>query len=126
MRYIIPLLCASAALARPAIAEVPVVVTDIPPVHGLVAAVMEGVGEPVLLLERGASEHSYQLRPSQAAALAEAGLVVWIGPELTPWLDEALEATSGEGAVLGLLAAEGTFRQDYGAGAGAGMTTTTG
>ena len=52
MRYIIPLLCASAALARPALAEVPVVVTDIPPVHGLVSAVMEGVAEPVLLLEK--------------------------------------------------------------------------
>lgn len=116
MRYIIPLLCASTALARPALADVPVVVTDIPPVHGLVAAVMEGLGEPVLLLERGASEHAYQMRPSQAGALAEAGLVVWVGPDLTPWLAEALEVRPEGGAILGLLAAEGTFRQDYGDG----------
>jgi zinc transport system substrate-binding protein len=46
--------------------------------------------------------------------LQEAGLVVWIGPEMTPWLDRALEGTS-TAKELRLLAAEGTFRQDFGA-----------
>lgn len=111
MRYIISL--ALASLAVPAWAEVPKVVTDIPPVHALVAQVMGDLGAPELLLERGASEHDFQLRPSQAAGLADAGLVVWIGPELTPWLDRALDGL-GEGAKqLPLLSVPGTVTHAY-------------
>jgi zinc transport system substrate-binding protein len=117
MRYIISLLLTSVAapaLTFPAMAEVPRVVTDIPPVHSLVAQVMGDLGQPDLLLEKGANAHSFQLRPSQAAGLQEAGLVIWIGPEMTPWLDRALAGTS-TAKELRLLAAEGTFRQDFGA-----------
>jgi zinc transport system substrate-binding protein len=106
---------ASTAAASATFAEVPSVVTDIPPVHSLVAAVMQGVGEPVLLLEKGASEHHYQLKPSQAGQIADAGLVVWVGPELTPWLDGALANRPEGAALLSLLSAEGTYRQDFGA-----------
>ncbi len=106
------------ALASPALAEVPQVVTDIPPVQALVAQVMGDLGTPELLLAQGADEHDFQLRPSQARAVAGAGLVVWIGPELTPWLESALE-TRGEGAaVLSLLRAEGTTLRSYAAGKG--------
>ncbi len=110
MRYIISL--ALASLASPLWAEVPKVMTDIPPVHALVSQVMGDLGAPEMLLERGASEHDFQLRPSQAAALADAGLVVWIGPELTPWLDRALEGVGG-GAQLPLLAVPGTLTRAY-------------
>lgn len=96
------------------IAQVPQVVTDVPPVHALVASVMGELGQPVLLLEPGASEHHFQLRPSQASALAAADLVVLIGPELTPWIEKPLALRPDGAAVLGLLAAEGTYRQDYG------------
>jgi zinc transport system substrate-binding protein len=113
MRYIISSAVASLAFALPAFAEVPKVVTDIHPVHALVAQVMGDLGRPELLLERGASEHDFQLRPSQAAGLAEADLVVWIGPDLTPWLDRALEGIGGEAARLGLLAVPGTVVQDW-------------
>lgn len=117
MRYIISLLLASLALptslALPSWAEVPKVMTDIPPVHALVSQVMGDLGRPELLLERGASEHDFQLRPSQAAALADAGLVVWIGPELTPWLDRALEGSGEAGAQLPLLAVPGTLTRAY-------------
>lgn len=108
MRYIISPAIATLAFALPALAEVPKVVTDIHPVHALVAQVMGDLGTPELLLERGASEHDFQLRPSQAASLADADLVVWIGPELTPWLDRALDGIGENGARLGLLAVPGT------------------
>ncbi|WP_309665415.1 metal ABC transporter solute-binding protein, Zn/Mn family [Tabrizicola sp.] len=111
MRYIITMLLASTAL--PALAEVPTVVTDIPPVHSLVAQVMGDLGTPVLLLGKGADEHDFQLRPSQAGDVAGAGLVVWIGPELTPWLDTALRNRPEGAAALALLDAPGTVRQDY-------------
>lgn len=104
------------ALATPAAAEVPTVVTDIAPVHSLVAQVMGDLGTPVLLLDRGADPHSFQLRPSQAAALAEADLVFWIGPELTPWLDRALEGTGTEERAVSLLRAEGVTLREYGEG----------
>ena len=108
MRYIISSAIASLACTLPAMAEVPRVVTDIHPIHSLVAQVMGDLGSPDLLLERGASEHDFQLRPSQAAALAEADLVVWVGPELTPWLDRALDGIGEGGARLSLLSVPGT------------------
>ncbi len=111
MRYIIALLLTSTA----AEAEVPAVVTDIPPVDALVAAVMGDLGQPQLLLDRGASAHSFSLRPSQAAAVADADLVVWIGPELTPWLATALDSLGGTAARLDLLDAPGTERRDFAA-----------
>lgn len=112
MRYIITATLTS-LLATPAMAEVPRVVTDIPPVHALVAQVMGDLGTPELLLEKGASEHSFQMKPSQAAGLADAGLVVWIGPELTPWLDRALDGAPVSVARLALLDLEGTLTQSY-------------
>ena len=116
MRYIISLGFAS-ALALPAAAEVPVVVTDIHPVQSLVAMVMGDLAAPDLLLPKGGDEHSYQMKPSQAAALAEAGLVVWIGPELTPWLDRALDGLGSGPAQLVLLDAPGTVTRQFAAGA---------
>jgi zinc transport system substrate-binding protein len=110
MRYIITFLAA----ASPALAEVPQVVTDIPPVHALVAQVIGDLGTPELLLAKGADEHDFQLKPSQAGAVADSGLVVWIGPELTPWLESALEARPEGAAALALLDAEGTMRREYG------------
>lgn len=117
MRYIISFLCATVAL--PAMADVPRVVTDIVPVHSLVAQVMGDLGQPELLLDAGADAHSFQLRPSQAAALQDAGLIVWVGPEMTPWLERALDGIAADVPRLGLLAAEGTFRQDFDEGTGA-------
>lgn len=113
MRYIISSTVTSLALTLPALAEVPKVVTDIPPVHSLVAQVMGDLGQPELLLEPGASEHDFQLRPSQAAGLQDADLVIWIGPELTPWLDRALSGLEGSGMQLALLQAEGTRTQPF-------------
>jgi zinc transport system substrate-binding protein len=109
MRYVITFLLA----ASPALADVPSVVTDIPPVHALVAQVMGDLGQPVLLLAKGADEHDFQLKPSQAGAVADAGLVVWIGPELTPWLESALEARPEGAASLALLEAEGVTLRTY-------------
>ena len=112
MRYTISFAIAS-LVASSAFAEVPVVVTDIPPVHSLVAQVMGDLGTPELLLGRGADEHSFQLRPSQAASLNDAGLVFWIGPELTPWLERALESVPATVRQVPLLDAAGTVTQDY-------------
>jgi zinc transport system substrate-binding protein len=112
-----PLLAALllSSLAAPAGAEVPKVVTDIPAVQSLAAAVMGNLGRPAILLGQGANAHSYQLKPSQAAELQAADLVFWVGPEMTPWLDRAIAGLSAHGKAVGLLAAPGTHRQAFAA-----------
>ena len=78
-----------ALLATPALAEVPTIVADTPVTASLVQQVLGDLGQPVLLLDKGANPHDFQLRPSQARALQDADLLIWVGPELTPWLDRA-------------------------------------
>ena len=51
----------------------PKVVATIKPLHSLVAQVMDGVGEPELLIKQG-SPHGYQMKPADAKSVAEAGL----------------------------------------------------
>jgi zinc transport system substrate-binding protein len=115
----VPTLAAATLAAGTAAADVPVVVTDTPVVHSLVSQVMGDLGAPTVLVEQGADEHSFQLRPSQAAALADAGLIFWVGEELTPWLARALEATSGAGETIALLDVPGVTLMEYGDGSGA-------
>ena len=64
----------------------PKVVVSIKPIHSLVASIMQGVGEPTLLVEGAGSPHDYSLKPSQAAALQAADVVFWMGPELETFL----------------------------------------
>ena len=84
MRYTISTMLAT-VLATSAMAEVPKVVTDFAPTYGLVSMVMGDLGQPEILLDKGANAHEFQLKPSQSAALQEAGLagVVQVGP--TTW-----------------------------------------
>jgi len=86
--------------ALPAFADAPKVVVDIAPVHALVAQVMSGVGAPDLLLDQDANPHSVQLRPSQARMLSEADLVIWVGPELSPWLERALDGLGADDQIV--------------------------
>ncbi|MDO5704223.1 MAG: zinc ABC transporter substrate-binding protein [Paracoccus sp. (in: a-proteobacteria)] len=104
-----------ALTATSAAAAPPAVVTDIPVTGSLVAMVMGDLGVPHVLLPRGADAHDYQMRPSDAAALQNAGLLIWIGPEMTPWLDRAATQVA-RGESLTLLSVEGTHRQDFGTG----------
>lgn len=81
-------------------ADAPRVVASIPPVHSLVAMAMDGVGTPHLLLQGGASPHSYAMRPSDSRALAEAALIVRIGPGLETFLDKPLGNLRDRTAIL--------------------------
>jgi len=91
-------------LATPAVAqEAPRVVADIAPIRSLVAQIMDGVGSPSQLIPTGASPHGYAMRPSEARALGEAELVVWVGPALTHWLEDPLDTLSGDALRLTLM-----------------------
>ena len=96
----------------PAAAEAPKVVVDIAPVHALVTMVMGDVGAPVLLLPKGGDAHDFQLRPSQAANLDAADVVIWVGPEMSPWLERSLRGL-GRDEGLALLDAPQTVTQGF-------------
>jgi len=85
----------------------PSVVATIPAIHGLTAAVMDGVGEPRLLLPPGTSPHACSLKPSDAAALEDAELVVWIGDALETFLARSLDNLAGDARRLALIDAPG-------------------
>ncbi|KNG94223.1 zinc ABC transporter substrate-binding protein [Pseudaestuariivita atlantica] len=106
------------AFGSPAMAEAPRVATDILPVHGLVAAVMDGVGTPGLVIGPGEDPHGHQMRPSQAANLARADLVVWVGSGLSPAFEKAAEALAGDAVSLSLSGVPGVelleFRSSHG------------
>jgi len=95
---------------RAALAEVPRVLTDIVPVQSLVWQVMGDLGTPQVLVSGSADVHHLSLRPSQARNLTEAQLLVWIGPELTPWLVKAVDALPDSTVRLGLLGQPNTVR----------------
>ncbi len=90
-------LLASASLAQ---AEPPAVVVSIKPLHGLAVALMEGVGEPSLLLDGTASPHGYSLRPSEARELSEADLIVWVGPTLESFLAQPMDSLAESATVV--------------------------
>ena len=80
----------------------PNVVVSIKPVHSLVAGVMGEADAPRLLVPGAASPHIYHMRPSEAQALREADLIVWVGENLETFLHRAIENLGSEAEVVTL------------------------
>lgn len=91
----------------------PKVVASIKPVHSLVAAVMQGVGEPSLIVEGAGSPHTYSLKPSQAKALQEADLIFWIGHELEAFLEKPVETIGANAKAVELIDAHGLIKLPF-------------
>lgn len=108
---------AASIFAGTALADVPQVAIDVAPVHSIVARVMQGVGTPSLIVAPGASPHEYRLRPSEAAALQNADLVFWVSPDLTPWLEDAIDTLAAQAKVVELLDSDGTTKLEMREGA---------
>ncbi|MDO9418651.1 MAG: zinc ABC transporter substrate-binding protein [Pararhizobium sp.] len=89
----------SAGVAR---AEAPNVVVSIKPVHSLVAAIMQGVGEPSVIVDGAASPHTFSMKPSNAAALQDADVVFWVGHGLEAFLEKPLEALGSNARIVEL------------------------
>ena len=97
-----------------AVAAEPVtVVASIKPVHSLVAGVMQGAGSPHLIVQGGASPHSYSMKPSDAAAMEQAAVVVWVGEGLEAFLESAIDTLATRAAVVELAEVPGLRRLDY-------------
>lgn len=78
-------------------------VASIAPLHSLVAGVMDGIGTPALIVQGYGSPHSYQMRPSDAAALQAADLVFWIGEPLETFLQKPLRALPRKARVVTMI-----------------------
>jgi zinc transport system substrate-binding protein len=116
-RKLLTLSLTATLMGGTAYSDTPKVAVDIAPVHSLVARVMDGVGAPDLIIQPGASPHEYSLRPSEAAALQNADLVFWIGPDLTPWLTDTIETLAPDATVTAFLETDGTIKLEFREGA---------
>lgn len=114
MRKPIAALAALLALSIPfgARADTGVVAT-IKPLHSMVAGVMEGVGEPDLLIPGTMSPHSFTLKPSDARALERARVVFWIGPDLETALERPIETLSVGATVQSMMKVPGITHRSY-------------
>ena len=88
--------------ATAACADAPKVVASIKPVHSLVAAIMQGVGTPNLIVEGAASPHTYSLKPSNAKTLENADVIFWVGHGLEAFLEKPLESLASKARVVAL------------------------
>lgn len=94
-------------------AEPITVVTSIKPIHSLVAAAMQGAGSPHLIVQGGNSPHSYSLKPSDAAALQKAKVVVWVGEGLETFLESSIATLAKDAEVVELAEVPGLTRLAY-------------
>ena len=109
MRYFRTTIFATAMLSSATIsAQADVyVVASIKPIHSLVSAVMQGVGEPSLLIEGAGSPHNYALKPSQAYELEKANLIFWIGHDLEAFLQRTIENIAPQAVSVPLIESHG-------------------
>lgn len=98
---LVALMSALAALTTQ-VAAAPKVVTTIKPVHSLVAAVMAGIGNPVLLVEGQSSPHGFALKPSGARAVAEADILFRVSETMEPFTRKVAEAHPGKTMIVSL------------------------
>ncbi|MGD8908047.1 MAG: zinc ABC transporter substrate-binding protein [Chromatiales bacterium] len=94
-------------LPSPLLLAAPSVVASIKPIHSLIAGIMQGVGEPSLLIRGGQSPHDFSLRPSDMHLLRRADLVVWVGPDVEASLARLFEKNPLNGEVLKLTQLQG-------------------
>ena len=66
------------------------------------------------ILTPNADPHDYEPRPSDAAAIAQADLVVTSGGEVDEWVDELIESSGTEAEVISLLDSATVVRSDGG------------
>lgn len=68
----------------------PILVT-IKPIYSLVAHLTEGVTTPVLLMKQTQSPHHYNMRPSERRLLADARIIIWLGPQMESYLSKIIQ-----------------------------------
>jgi zinc transport system substrate-binding protein len=78
------------------------VVVTIKPVHSLASAVMQGAGEPQLLIDGAGSPHSYAMKPSQARRLNSADIIIRVSETLETFLEKPIASLSSQAKIITL------------------------
>ena len=102
MNKTISVLFATTIFTAPVLADQLRVVVDIPPVHGIVDGVLGSNASITTLIGSGVDPHNYTMKPSHAAALYSADLIVLIGKALTPSLAEKLPSLASNAKIVEL------------------------
>ena len=102
MNKTISVLFATTMFTAPVLADQLRVVVDIPPVHGIVDGVLGSNASITTLIGSGIEPHNYTMKPSDAAALSKADLIVLIGEALTPSLAEKLPSLANNAKIIEL------------------------
>ena len=102
MNKTISVLFATTMFTAPVLADQLRVVVDIPPVHGIVNGVLGSNASITTLIGNGIDPHNYTMKPSHAAALSKADLIVLIGEALTPSLAEKLPSLARNAKIIEL------------------------
>ncbi|MCW8975429.1 MAG: SCO family protein [Sedimenticola sp.] len=76
------------------------VVTSIKPIHSILASLMLGTEGPELLLEKDAIPFGYQLSEQQKKQVADASMIVWVGPELEKFLADPVKRAMDSGVTV--------------------------
>jgi zinc transport system substrate-binding protein len=90
-------------LTASASAQVPSVVVTIKPIHALVTGVMQGVGMPSLIVAGASSPHTHALRPADAQMMANARVVVWVGPAIETFMTKPVRSIAKGTRVVTLM-----------------------
>jgi cytochrome oxidase Cu insertion factor (SCO1/SenC/PrrC family)/ABC-type Zn2+ transport system substrate-binding protein/surface adhesin len=82
------------------------VVISIKPIHSLVAGIMQGVAEPLLLMDGSVPPWEHRPDAVQMEVIANADLVIWSGTELEPLLGAAIAQLPDSANIMEILASE--------------------
>jgi len=80
------------------------VVASIRPIHSLLSQLMQGVAEPILLLDQNQSAHHFSLRPSQRNTLSHADIFFWVGEPLESFMPRVIKALPRQVKTVALIA----------------------
>ncbi len=79
------------------------VVVSIKPVHSIISGLMKDIGEPALLIDGNQTPYDFKLNNEQRQKMADASLVIWVGPELEQSLQADIASLPDSTAVIELL-----------------------
>jgi zinc transport system substrate-binding protein len=91
-------------LTQQAVNTRPIVVT-IKPLFSLVAHLIEGIDTPVLLMKQMQSPHHYNMKPSERKLLANARMIIWIGPQMESHLSKIIQQQKNSTVVISVMQA---------------------
>lgn len=91
----------------------PTVVVSIKPIHSLVCGIMEGVGQPELLMTSDTSPHVAHLKPSEEQRLYNAQIIIWVGENYEGGLRKRIQNIQGQSKVITLMELDGIHLYPY-------------